>query len=474
MNLELSEAFCQNYPEQLDGRLDSTSYALTLCFNKRGTLLAVGCNDGRIVIWDFATRTIAKIISAHVHPVCCLSWSRSGMKLLSSSTDNNVCIWDVMTASCLIKHRFPCPTLFVQFDPKNEMHFIACPMYHPPLVLDNKGGHMILPLGEDNDQKLFAVFDRKGRYIIMGNSRGTIMVLDAANWNFVTKFKIVPGISSWVSVKSIEFARKGGYFLVNCSDRVIRVYCLKEVLKNTHIDVIEPQIKLQDSINRSMWKKSTFSGDGEYICAGSDVQNAIYIWERRSGSLVKILHGCMVESFLDAVWHPGKSVIASIGSGMISVWAQTPQATWSAFAPNFKELDENVEYEERESEFDMADEDKSVIGSEKEIHEDVDVDIMTVGPTTDGSSDEESDHVELDILPAVPEIENPEEVEKRVRKQRAPRRPRMPPPPPPPAAVRPKPKPELDYPRIIPVESPNNNGLKLRIKLGNYSSQHYE
>ena len=68
-----------------------------LWFCRYGTLLAVGCNDGRIVVWDFLTRGIAKIIQAHVHPVCSLSWSRSGRKVVSASTDNTVTLWDVLS-----------------------------------------------------------------------------------------------------------------------------------------------------------------------------------------------------------------------------------------------------------------------------------------------------------------------------------------------------------------------------------------
>ncbi|XP_058118734.1 retinoblastoma-binding protein 5 homolog [Anopheles ziemanni] len=412
MNLELLESFGQNYPEEFDGSLDCISLAVTCAFNKYGTLLAVGCNDGRVVIWDFLTRGIAKIISAHVHPVCSLCWSRNGHKLLSASTDNNVCIWDVLSGDCEQKYRFPSPILKVQFHPRNDDKFLVCPMRYAAILVDVGGKHECLPLDNDGDLNIVAAFDRRGEHIYTGNAKGKILVLNANTLEIVASFKIVLGSSSVTAVKSIEFARRGEAFLVNTSDRVIRVYDSKEVVTCGKDGEPEPIQKLQDLVNKTTWKKCCFSGDGEYICAGSARQHALYIWEKSIGNLVKILHGTKGELLLDVVWHPVRPIITSISSGLVSIWAQNQVENWSAFAPDFKELDENVEYEERESEFDITDEDKSVdLAAESKQDEEVEVDVVSAEPIAAFcSSDEEyEDETALQFLPMAPEVEDPED-----------------------------------------------------------------
>lgn len=127
------------------------------------------------MVWDFLTRGIAKIISAHVHPVCSIGWSRNGHKvcillnftvfvdihlifvcylcalfqLISASTDNNVCIWDILSGDCEQKFRFPSPVLKVQFDPRNDSRCLVCPMRYAAVLVDINGTHKCLPLDSD-------------------------------------------------------------------------------------------------------------------------------------------------------------------------------------------------------------------------------------------------------------------------------------------------------------------------------------
>ena len=55
------------------------------------------------------------------------------------------------------------------------------------------------------------------------------------------------------------------------------------------------------------------------------------------------------------VWHPYRPIVATISHfGNIYLWGVTYIQNYSAFAPSFKELEENTEYLEREDEFDLV------------------------------------------------------------------------------------------------------------------------
>lgn len=107
--------------------------------------------------------------------------------------------------------------------------------------------------------------------------------------------------------------------------------------------------------------------------AGHKMAHNVFVWDRDSGVLVKVLEGpresliyCDVSLFslrdfkdyrvvADCQWHPTKPVIASVAtSGSIHLWTRTYPDNWAAFAPGFEELEENVEYDEREDEFDIV------------------------------------------------------------------------------------------------------------------------
>lgn len=99
---------------------------------------------------------IAKIISAHVHPVCSITWTRNGHKIASASTDDTVCIWDILTGECEQKYRFPCPVLKVQYEPRNMGRLLVCPMRHAAVLVDVNGGHQVIPIDEDVSHRYLA------------------------------------------------------------------------------------------------------------------------------------------------------------------------------------------------------------------------------------------------------------------------------------------------------------------------------
>ena len=198
------------------------------------------------------------------------------------------------------------------------------------------------------------IFTGFGNYIISGTSKGWINIIETETCTTIHSMRLCNGV-----VILLRLASNGRDLLVNSSDRVIRTVLMPDLsqlgigLEPSNIK-LQVEHKFQDVVNRLSWNHVTFSSTGEFVTATTFMNADIYVWERSHGSLVKILEGPREELGVTE-WHPGRPMIVTCGveSGCIYTWSIISPQKWSALAPDFGEVEENVEYVEREDEFDV-------------------------------------------------------------------------------------------------------------------------
>ncbi|KAJ9097602.1 hypothetical protein QFC21_004636 [Naganishia friedmannii] len=238
----------------------------------------------------------------------------------------------------------------------------------------------------------FATFHPSGEWIYVGTSQGILLIFDARTRWLVHREKI-----STTALKQIAFDRSGRYIVINSTDRAVRVMFVEHQespaviiapssatdftsdftsnLSRATVSIV-PLHRFQDQVSRTPWNAVGFSGDAEYVMGGAatKVSHNIYLWDRPTGALVKVLEGPK-DSLDDCDWHPTKPIIASVTSaGTINIWQTAVIDNWSAFAPGFEELEENREYEEKEDEFDIEDEDE--LSRRKRAEEEQDIETL--------------------------------------------------------------------------------------------------
>ncbi|RMX93743.1 hypothetical protein D0868_12681 [Hortaea werneckii] len=231
---------------------------------------------------------------------------------------------------------------------------------------------------EKADAKHFttvAAFTPSGSHIITGTTKGWLNVISTATCETIYSTRLCAK-----PILLIRLSQSGRDLLVNASDTIIRTLRIPPNLASLPPDEIRLDVehKFQDVVNRLSWNHVAFSGNNaEYVTASTLMNHDIYIWERTHGSLVKILEGPREE--LGAVeWHPTRPVVAATGveSGRIYFWGVQAPQRWSALAPDFAEVEENVEYVEREDEFDIHPEEE--VRKRQLENEDEEVDVLTV------------------------------------------------------------------------------------------------
>ncbi|KAF2458130.1 Set1 complex component swd1 [Lineolata rhizophorae] len=402
MNLSLLDPFvlAQDLPEALVGRLRS-GHSTSIQFSHRGDYLASGRLDGVVIIFDIETNGVARKLRGHTHQVQSLSWSANDRCLLSAAHDWKCILWDLKDGSRLRTVKFEAAVFIAELHPKNHFIFAAALFEEQPMLVDMTGDVPIkrtLPTvprrteaeretisekqaAQDAKQTTTVIaFAPSGDHIYTGTNRGWVNIIATATRQTLYSTRVTNNI-----LVLIRVAPSGRSAVINSTDRIIRTLHLPDLSGDSgNVDFDNPRLvevehKFQDLVNRLSWNHAAFSSgsSGEYVAASTFMNHDIYVWERAHGSLVKILEGPREElSHLE--WHPCRPFVAAVGvdSGRVYLWSILTPQRWSALAPDFVEVDENVEYVEREDEFDIQ--------PLEELHkrrldlEDEHVDVLTV------------------------------------------------------------------------------------------------
>ncbi|KAG7096577.1 hypothetical protein E1B28_003997 [Marasmius oreades] len=393
MNEALISPFIINHPTAVQTSLYSYRAQLSR-FDPSGRFVGVGTFDGTAYIYDMDTKAAVRTLDGHVKNITSLDWSRHSRYVLTSSKDWNVIVWD-LSLTCDPPQRFAtirldAPVSSASFHPRNSQIVLALTSTGEVYLQDLRPSYrerfeLCEPQEEGEDEEhsrraamTVARFDPSGKHIFIGTSSGHILVFNTRTRVMVGRHKV----SGAGGMKGFEFAKSGRRLLTNSSDRTLRQFNLPtyprpgEGILETEL---EPTHRFNDPITKTAWNAMSYSPDGEWLAGGSadPASHKIYIWDiSNDGQFTTALDGGR-DSLLHLHWHPSKSSIVSTAlHGNIFIWHSPNPERWGAFAGGFEEVDENVEYEEKEDEFDVEDEEEILKRKMKAEEEDVDVDSL--------------------------------------------------------------------------------------------------
>ena len=409
MNLLLQDPFSvlRDYPDKLTQTLNNPLRATSLKFSPHGDYLATGCMDGAIIIYDMDTCRPMWLLGGskqmgHVRAVQCVEWDTTygGRFLLSCSEDMSLMVWDLgRLAGCNANGNgngalcaevcFDAPVWGCQWldckvscdDSNIDRVTVLCvvSLYESAnatlVSIEIENGQMktvtkqLLKDSSDADTNtntdaqgyvlVCTVHPKHHNIVFTGSSKGWLNVYLLNDGGSKNCKRLLTTRLCSSNIKHIAISPNGEKLAVNCSDRVIRQYTLR--LEEDHSVELELEHKYQDVINKLQWNSIQFSNNsGDYLVAAPHGSSSreLYLWETSSATLVRVFEGAEEELF-ELAWDYHRMTIASTGyeSGDVYLWTLVVPPKWSALAPDFEEIEENIEYLEKEDEFDIPNDD---------------------------------------------------------------------------------------------------------------------
>uniref|UniRef100_A0A8I7BBS1 Uncharacterized protein n=1 Tax=Hordeum vulgare subsp. vulgare TaxID=112509 RepID=A0A8I7BBS1_HORVV len=218
------------------------------------------------------------VFKGHEDDVLDLSWSKQSSRLLSSSMDKTVRLWDVESKACLKVFAHSDYVTCIQFNPADEGHFISGSLDCKVRIWSVEE-RQVVDWSDLNDMVTAASYTPDGQAAIVGSHKGCCRFYKTRDCKLNQEAQIDMSISKKrksqaKKITGFQFAPGNpSEILVTSADSQIRVF--------NGITVLQ---KFKGFKNTSSQLSASYSGDGRYVvCASED--SHVYVWRRAAGGM---------------------------------------------------------------------------------------------------------------------------------------------------------------------------------------------
>jgi transducin (beta)-like 1 len=275
----------------------------TLEWNRAGTKLATGSDDGLVRIWS-AEGALLLTLAKHTGPIFSLKWNERGDNLLSGSFDRTAVVWDASSGAA--KQQFPfhtAPTLDVDW--RNNESFATCSSDHMIYVCE-LGRPTPLRCMKGHKNEVNAIkWDPSGALLASCSDDTTAKI-----WSMNQEHCLHDLTEHQREIYTITW-RQGGAsqspLLATASfDTTIKLW-----------DAATGQCRSTLEQHNDPVYSVAFSPDGQFLASGS-FDRRMHIWNVADGSLVKTFEGD--GGIFEVCWNnAGTRVAACFSNNTLSV-----------------------------------------------------------------------------------------------------------------------------------------------------------
>lgn len=260
----------------------STSAHMTnvtaLAFSPDGSLLASASLDQTIRVWSTTSWISLQTLTGHTNGVVSATFSPDGQRIVSASTDGTVKVWNWSSGACLVTiTAHSLPVTAAVFSPDGS-RVISASDDKTIRIWSATDGSAVCNLGGQSDYVGAVAISPDGILCASAGGNQTIQVRDTINGSLV---RTLPGHTGYVSAiaftpDSAALASSGGPL-----DPTIKLWRLSDggVLRTI-------------SANSNGVTALAFSPDGSMLASGGDsIERSIQLWDVSDGSLLRTLAG---------------------------------------------------------------------------------------------------------------------------------------------------------------------------------------